>query len=164
MEEWRDIKGYEGYYQINLLGEICNIKRGSSVARHINRNTGYYQVTLTKQKVRKTVYHHRVVASIFIPNPDNKPCINHINGDKSDNSVLNLEWCTHKENTHHAMSEGLWISRKGEDVGKLRNNQVLKLREKYATGEYTHRELGKEYGLNQSNVSRIVNRKTYKDI
>ena len=163
MEEWRDIPEYEGYYQANDKGEIRNCNRGSSMTSHIHR-TGYYQVTLTKDKVRKNWKLHRIVALTFIPNPENKPCVNHKNGDKSDNTISNLEWCTYKENNDHAVSNSLWVARRGEEVGKLTEEEVLDIREKYATGDYTQKSLGEEYGIHQGHITKIVNLKSWTHI
>ena len=105
-EVWKDVKNYEGLYQISNLG---NVKRVSSRKRlkPYNRK-GYIRVALSKDNIAKHMDIHRLVAEAFIPNPENKPEINHIDGDKSNNKVSNLEWCTRKENMNHAKNTGLW--------------------------------------------------------
>lgn len=116
------IRGYEGYYTISEDGEIFTV--GRSVTARVNgwirthhypsmkrklseHGTGYLTVRLSVGGVVKTHRVHRLVASSFIPNPDNKPFVNHKDGDKKNNKVSNLEWVTEKENTTHAIVCGL---------------------------------------------------------
>jgi len=100
-EIWREIKGYEGLYQISNLGRIKNM-----IFNRINEDyckfNGYRTTALTdKNGNLKNVSIHRLVAEIFIPNPENKPCVNHKNFIQNDNKTDNLEWVTHSENTKH---------------------------------------------------------------
>lgn len=93
---WRDIKGYENYI-ISDKGEIKSIKTGKIMQKWINSD-GYYSVTLKHQNgKRKTFKVHRLVAQAFIPNPESKPTVHHIDEDKLNNKVENLEWRTYKE-------------------------------------------------------------------
>lgn len=111
MEEiWKDIVGYEGFYKVSSKGRVKSVeryrigKRNSKVpckAKIMSlqkSNGGYYQVLLCKNKHKKLVTVHRLVAFAFIPNDKNKPCVDHINGIRTDNRVENLRWCTIKEN------------------------------------------------------------------
>lgn len=109
-EMWKDIKGYEGLYQVSNKGRVKSLtrrvrnKNGTSLMRGKIRTPncrrdGYLQVGLSaKNKVIKHLI-HRLVAEAFIPNPDNLPQVNHIDEDKTNNNVDNLEWCTHKYNS-----------------------------------------------------------------
>lgn len=105
-EIWRQIKGYENLYEVSNLGRVKSLPRYGTinVARIIKLNhkkSGYVNVTLTKNNSKRTFRVHRLVAEAFIPNPNNKKQVNHINGDKKDNSVSNLEWSTPSENIRH---------------------------------------------------------------
>lgn len=113
MEIWKDIKGYEGLYQISNLGRIKSFLRFNG-HKYINRekilkwqNNNYPTVRLANNGQIKQYLVHRLVAETFIPNYENKPCVNHKNGNKKDNRADNLEWVTHKENTVHAYNHNL---------------------------------------------------------
>lgn len=121
-EIWKDIKGYEGYYQVSNLGNVRSLDRvqtfnngsklckrivyGKTISNYIGK-CGYVRVRLARGGKKKTTLLHRLIALHFIPNPDNKKEVNHINGVKSDYSISNLEWMTHKENIQHAHDNGL---------------------------------------------------------
>lgn len=104
-ETWKDVKGYEGLYQVSGDGRVrrlpwlrCN--RINYLHSTEDKRHGYCRVMLSKYGVSKRFLVHRLVAAAFIPNPDNKPCVDHINRNRSDNRVENLRWCTHKENNN----------------------------------------------------------------
>lgn len=129
MEEvWKAIPGYEGLYEASTLGRIRsvdkiatgrwghNTRRGQLISQHHNGN-GYLQVRFSVDGVKAAPMVHRLVALAFIPNPENKPQINHIDGNKANNRVDNLEWCTASENALHR-GEVLhkWVGRKKRPV------------------------------------------------
>lgn len=103
-EVWRDIHGYEGLYQVSDLGRVRSITRGGTNGRMLKPDNcfGYLRYTLCKNNIPTRHRAHRLVAEAFIPNPENKPQLNHINGNKEDNRVDNLEWCTESENQLHS--------------------------------------------------------------
>ena len=107
-EEWRDIKGFEGLYQVSSLGNVrCLSDKGHYKAREMKKTTtttGYYQVQLYKGGKSKLVFVHRLVADTFIPNPESKPNIDHINTITTDNRVENLRHCTQAENLSNPIS------------------------------------------------------------
>lgn len=116
MEEiWKDIKGYEGLYQVSNLGRVRSFFNSRThkltdtpvLRTPGNLRAGYLNLILCKNGKRKTVMIHRVVAETFIPNPDNKRTVNHIDGNKTNNRVDNLEWNTDSENQLHAHRNGL---------------------------------------------------------
>lgn len=118
MEEWRDVKGYEGYYQISNKGSIKSLKRtfysGSNlrikkiyeekILKQQSYKQGYKYVVLCKDGISKKLKVHRIIAQAFIPNPENKPCIDHINAKRDDNRIENLRWATWKENSENSIS------------------------------------------------------------
>ena len=108
MEIWKDIQGYEGYYQVSNLGRIKNVKNGKNKVRKISYDKlGYPYINLSKNGIRKTKKVYRIVAETFIPNPENKKTVNHKDGDPSNSKIDNLEWATHQENINHAWETGL---------------------------------------------------------
>lgn len=101
-EMWRDIKGYEGLYQVSNLGRVKSLYDGGESIRRIGRKPeGYLDVDLYKCGMGKTHYVHRLVAEAFIPNPYELPQVNHIDEDKTNNCVWNLEWCDRKYNMNY---------------------------------------------------------------
>jgi hypothetical protein len=102
----RDINGYEGLYSIDIFGNVINLKNNREVKQQKNK-FGYMSVSLYKDKEQKQYRVHRLIAETFIPNPQNKEQVNHIDGIKTHNVVWNLEWTTSKENNIHASDTGL---------------------------------------------------------
>lgn len=109
-EEWRDIAGFEGYYQISNLGRVKSLKRGRCSKEKLRvfakAPNGYFRMVLSVGNVRKTISAHRAVAEAFIPNPMGFETVNHIDFDKSNNSVGNLEWVSVQDNIGHACQHG----------------------------------------------------------
>ena len=110
-EQWKPIQEFNGEYEVSNLGRVRSMKRYYGVVGRIMpqtiQRTGYYAVTFhmnNKAYCRKV---HRLVIEAFTPNPDNLPCINHIDGNKLNNHVSNLEWCTYQANMQHAVRTGL---------------------------------------------------------
>ncbi len=140
MEEWKDIKGYEGLYLISSYGrcKTTNFKPGygripeSSECILKIENPDYHQgyalVSLSKNGKKKKFRIHRLVAEAFIPNPNNYPCVNHIDGNKLNNNVNNLEWCTEKQNMEHAAKFNLVNRGRQQYVKQLTlDGQVIKI-------------------------------------
>jgi len=97
-EVWKDIEGYEGLYQVSNLGRVRSFHGDSEKIMKQTLQKGYLRITLLKNKKQKRFLSHRLVAQAFIPNPENKPQVNHIDEDKTNNRVDNLNWMTSKEN------------------------------------------------------------------
>ena len=110
MEEWKNIKGYEGLYQVSNFGRVKSLnyhRTGKEVLMKPGRfvmksGNAYYGVKLYKDSKMNVKLVHRLVAEAFIPNPENKPEVNHIDGNPSNNRVDNLEWVTRSENIKHS--------------------------------------------------------------
>lgn len=150
-------------YTVNPDGSIIG-KLNSKLKPQLDKY-GYHVVNIYVNKKMKTEKIHRIVASCYIDNPENKPCVNHINGDKTDNRVENLEWCTVQENTIHSWNNKLSKARKGEksNLAKLNRSQVDEIRSLYKTKEFTHQELSDRYNISRSQIGNIVNNKRWVD-
>lgn len=133
-EIWKDIKDYEGLYQVSNLGNvrkirfinnITNKEKIFNITQQMNTN-GYYKVMLYKNGNYKNKSVHRLVAETFIPNLENKLCVNHIDGNKLNNKLDNLEWATYSENMKHAFKYGLTHAQATGKYGE-NNPKALKI-------------------------------------
>lgn len=123
-EIWKSVVGFEGFYEVSNFGRVKSLdrvdKRGrfqkGKIKTQINNGSGYMVVSLKKDGKQKMRSVHRLVADSFIPNPLHKPCVNHLDGDKSNNKVVNLVWCTYVENMKHAVETGLYKNVHGRKV------------------------------------------------
>ena len=178
-EYWKDIPGYEGFYQVSNLGNIKGLNR--CVRRSNGRlspivgkpmkptttNWGYHRIMLTNnKKVRKGVRVHRAVALAFIPNPENKPEVNHINGLKTDNRLTNLEWNTAKENNQHAEETGLSFHHKGGDnpTAKLSNQDAIEIKRLLVEYNLTGKQIAQRYNVLPSAISNLKHGRTWKHL
>lgn len=176
IEIWKDVFGYEGIYQVSNFGNVKSIDRivtfingkevffkGVYLKKSFDRD-GYIHLSLTKNRVSKNYFVHRLVAISFIPNILNKPLVNHIDGNKSNNIVSNLEWSTLSENRQHAYRTGLQRGAFGskQTLSKLTDEKVLEIR---AIGKTkTLLEISEMYNVAFQTISMVLNRKTWKHI
>lgn len=144
MEVWNDIEGYEGLYQVSSWGRVKNSRTGRVLKFGYSR--GYLHVVLYKNCKYKKYSVHRLVAKTFIPNPQNKPQVNHKDEDKENNHVENLEWCTAKENNNHG-TRTLRMS-------KTKSTPIVCIE----TGieYYGVCECARQMGLNRGNISSVL--------
>lgn len=172
IEEWRDAPGYDGFYQVSSVGRVRSWKKYRSNRRKKPRllkpdlNTwGYKYVILYKNQKGNHELIHRLVAKAFIENPLNKLQVNHIDGDRENNCVENLEWVTNKENSAHAHELGL-IDNRGVKNGqsKLTREDVLDIRNAYRLGCFSYRDFEGAYGISNSCVSMIINEKRWRHL
>lgn len=159
MENWQSVNNYEGIYEISSYGRLRSLKFNR--LRYFNLKAdgwGYVIVVLHKKGKREAVRFHRLVASHFIANPDNKKEVNHKDGNKLNNRVDNLEWVTPEENMKHAFSTKLNVPKKGEkhQGSKLSNRKAQMIKDLYATGIYKQSDIGEEFNISQTRVSAIV--------
>lgn len=125
MEEWKDIVWYEGRYQVSSVWSIKSFQYRWWIwlLKWCFHKQWYKLVFLKVNKIQKWFWIHRIVAKTFIPNPDNKPQVNHINWIKDDNRLENLEWCTASENIKHAYANWLMKPNRVFGIKNGRSNQ-----------------------------------------
>lgn len=172
MEQWKDIKGFEGCYQVSNHGRIKSLHRKVKwgkfkrtiperiMARRISKSIGYDFVKLARHEGGKNYTVHRLVAYAFIPNPENKPQINHIDCDRANNHIDNLEWVTPSENILHAIKMGNVLVGEKRHTSKLTSKQVLEIR----SSNNISKILAKKFGVTRSNIDVIRRGETWKHL
>ena len=157
-EVWKDIEGYEGLYQVSNLGRVKSFDtkdklgriRKGRVLKPFRKKSGYLYVDLCRNGKRKSHSLHRLVAQAFIPNPENKPEVNHIDEDKTNNIVDNLGWSTRTDNNNHGT--------RNERVSKINSIPIIATNIK--TGEskdfYGGNECARQLGLNQGHITDVL--------
>lgn len=177
IEQWKDIPNYDGIYQASDLGRIKSLSRfinngnGGYISKdkilrsNIDRD-GYLLVSLCVNGVAEKLKKHRIIATVFIPNPLNLPDVNHTkmkeNGecDKTDNRVISLEWSSRADNMKHASKNGLMPIGEKCTNSKLSEKQVLEIR----ASDLSAVELSKIYPVNRTTIIKIINRQRWKHI
>lgn len=178
-EIWLPVKGYEGLYEVSDMGRVrsldkiiaTNILNNTTrllkgrIIRFTEGPTGYLYATLYQNGIKKTHTIHRLVISSFIQPDLNRPDCNHKNGNKRDNALHNLEWCTQTENNRHAFKTGLNKGPRGELQGrsKLLTSQVIEIRKKHLEG-ITTEQLADSYNISYRHINKIIERKTWKHV
>ena len=160
----KDIPGFEGRYAATEDGRIWSYKRGFLKGSISTR--GYVRVNIPGPDGKKRSYLvHRLVAMAYFPNPENKATVNHINGVKTDNRTVNLEWATQAENVHHAFETGLRVSPVGEGSNNiLTEAQVLKIRKDYVERGLKMDDLAEEYGVCRGAIRLVLSGKNWKHL
>jgi len=165
----REIVGYEGLYSIDEYGNVYSKRRprtkGGKLKQHINWK-GYAMTSISKNGKAFNTGTHRLVAAAFIPNPDNLPQVNHKDGNKLNNHVDNLEWCTSQQNHIHGRATGLFNIPKGEQLGqsKLTVADVEAIKTRYRDGERPYL-IAKDFTkIHYNNVLLICQGKSWKHV
>ena len=176
IEVWKDIKKYEGYYQVSNKGRIKSLARYvynkdgtvqrfkmETIKTPIKSTDGYLMVKLCVNGINKTIGIHRLVAEAFIENPNNYPEVNHIDTNRKNNNVDNLEWCTCSENQYHAFRHSLKPYGPNHPKSKLTWDDVYNIRKYYKKGKrgYGVSTLAKKFDVSPSTIRQIVIGKTY---
>lgn len=174
MEFWKDIQGFEGIYQVSNLGRVrsldrfisCDnkmwLKKGKIMSQHTH-SIGYKRISLHKNSVKHKLLVHRIVATAFISNPDNKPDINHIDGNPQNNYVGNLEWITESENTQHAYNLGLMKPRSGinNPMAKLTLRDIEIIKMLYCNKRLSQRNIARQFGVSNTTIGKVINNISY---
>lgn len=158
----KDIKNYEGLYTISNKGVIRSLYTGKIIKQSLNRY-GYYQVRLYKNKMYKNYTVHRLVAETFIQNIHNAESVNHIDGNKTNNKVENLEWCSPSENFKKACRAGLIAKGNFHGNSIFNEEQVRFIRDAYKSG-YSRRRLARVFNTTHDVIDDIISRKSYDNI
>lgn len=162
MEVWKSVVGYEGLYEVSNLGRVRCLKTGTFRKTNGVNSSGYQSLTFVKNKIRKSITVHRLVAISFMENQKNKREVNHKNGIKTDNRVENLEWVTPKENQRHSVDTGLKSKGETNYNSKLTESQAIEI--KYGYFDLCHKEIACIYGVAKSRISSIRTGKDWKHI
>ena len=175
MEKWKSIKDYEGIYEISNLGNIKSLQRLIERPKEVGSFTqserilkpskclgGYNGVTLVINTKKKRHLVHRLVAAAFLNNKFNHKYVNHIDGNRHNNNVNNLEWCTQSHNKKHSYNLGL-SDKKGTNhhLTKFKEQDIIDIRSKYENEGMLQKEISKIYNVNKSTIWHIVNYKTW---
>ena len=147
-ELWLDIEGYEGLYLISNTGKVKSLISNKILRGSLDKD-GYNQVVLYKNGKGKTRKVHRLVGLSFIPNPENKPVINHIDCVRDNNVVSNLEWATHKENVNHGNATQLRAEKQSVPIIQYTKDG------QYVNTYDSAMEAGRQLGIAQGNISKV---------
>lgn len=171
-EIWKDIEGYEGFYQVSNTGRVKSLQREvpvknglyrikkESILRPFKTHNGYLSIILRNNKKSKNFLVHRLVAVAFIPNPEKKETVNHKNGVKDQNNVANLEWNTQRENLCHALQTHLRKPKKKS----LSECQALAAITIMSVKKRSGASISRVFNVSKSTIDRIRKRETWKHI
>ena len=149
IEIWKDVKDYEGLYQVSNLGRVKRVKTGR-VLKPSKHTEGYSMISLYKNSIKSTKKIHRLVAQAFISNTDSKSQVNHIDEDKTNNRVNNLEWVTSKENNNHGT--------RTERMAKTKSIPIIAtdLTTDESTDFNSGKECARQLGLHKQHITDVL--------
>ena len=160
MTEWKPVKDYEGIYEVSNRGDVRNVKTRRTL-KH-GRNKGYASVNLyIGERKYKTKKVHRLIAEAFIANPDGLPVINHKNGNKLDNRIENLEWCTQAHNIQHMIDEGLHSGRGGTHWNARLNEEIVRKMRSLRKAGRSVNEIARQFGVKANTASSAISGVTW---
>lgn len=163
-EIWIDIEKLDSLYRISNFGNVKSIRRKKLKPMQDN-GKGYKQLYVQIKNKRFVFYIHRLVAEAFIPNPSNKPHINHKNGIKSDNRVDNLEWVTQSENLKHAVNKNLIKSGQDSKKSKLSESKVIAIKRLYKINpRFNRSHVANKLGVRDTTIIKIITGKRWKHL
>lgn len=158
-EEWRDVKKYPELYSVSNLGRVYSKLSNKILTSYVNKN-GYEQISTRYENKNLHLFVHRLVGECFVENIDNKPFINHIDCNKTNNIYTNLEWCTAKENSRHAVDTKLVTYKRGIEnkLFKLTQDQLDDIKRNYikGCGIFGARAFGRKFGVSHSVILKAV--------
>ena len=160
IEIWKDIPSYEGLYKISNLGRLKSLKKGEEILSPPTYNTGYIVAKLFKNGIYKRIGVHRIVAMSFIDNPLNKKMVNHIDGNKLNNCLSNLEWATSQENHTHAQLKGLKAKGESHGMSKLTKENVKIINSLLMDG-VPQRQIAVKFNVCQATIKDINLKRTW---
>lgn len=163
IEEWKPVVGYEGMYDVSNLGKVRRrYKTTPTRLLKLSPHDGYLRAHLCRDNKARMWFVHRLVAEAFIDNPDGKPFVNHIDGNRSNNVVSNLEWVTMSENHRHAFRVLGRQNRKGSqsNLAKLTEDQIYDIRRQASSG-VLHRLIAEQYSVCRQTIGDIANGKSW---
>ena len=165
-EEWKWIHSYEGLYQISTKGRVKSFISGKATLLKTSEHNRYIRVMLFKDGEPKRGLVHRLVAEAFIPNPENKPQVDHIDSNKTNNCVENLRWATGSENTLYAIEAGVVKIGADKSGAKLTEEDVKYIRAHYIPGhtEFGQNALARKLGVTRHTICQVLDGKTWKHV
>lgn len=176
VEEWKAVVGFEDRYEVSSFGQVRSIpyiKKGKNINGIFSfKTTGkllkqcestdhYLQIQLSKNNCKRGTGVHRIMAEAFIPNPDNLPQVNHIDGNKQNNHISNLEWCSAQHNVIHSYTLGLACNKQERHpLTVLTHDKVFRMAEMRYKG-FSYKQISEELDLKYDTVWKVINRKNW---
>jgi Mor family transcriptional regulator len=174
-EIWKSVVGYEGWYEVSSFGSVRSVdrtvihgrygpsKQKGKVLSHVVNHFGYCMVVLTRQRNRKMITVHKLVVDAFIPNVNGSTQVDHLDADKQNNRLSNLERVTNLENNRRARAKHIYPEGERVHTAKLTAEKVIRMRKQFDAGA-TSSALSKEYQIDASHIGKICRRLKWKHV